>query len=178
MPKIPIFGNPSRWERKMFGCKPVCDSKPVLYDEPHKRKATKDFDFVQPRGYVDNVDINALDAFRPVDVLNESEARRAVGLANHNHLRKNQMPMIEAELAYRASLRRFNICGNCMLPINVHRHNLMTGTDVTNLSEKQVICADIPAHYEVLPHPTKRNKFHYVLIPETRIFNQQCKCGF
>lgn len=172
--------NPVWWKSRMLkGVEPERQSSPVLYHEPHKRRMTKNFDFVQPRGYVEDVEADSQDSFRPI-VSNETECRTFCALANHQHLRKRKDKTLIASLDYRASLRQFNLCGNCFKPIRIKRDKINHGVDVDELTATTVEYADIPAHYEVRSKPTangKRTKYYYELVSKTRIFNQKCGCG-
>jgi len=170
--------NPTKWKRAMInGRDPICDSKPVIYSEPHKRKMVRHFDMSTPRGMVENVDDNLVDALTPVPALNETECRTVCALYNHKHLRRNQSPLIQADLAYRLSLGNFGLCGNCEKPINTKVSKINSGVELDKLTPKTVEYADIPAHYRVVKDEKNSKKVRYILIPKTRVFNQKCMCG-
>lgn len=170
--------NPTNWKRSMIkGKDPICDSKPVVYSEPAKRRMVRHFDMSSPKGYVESVDDNLLDASMPVPSLNETECRAVCALYNHKHLRRNQKPLIEADLAYRKSLANYNICGNCEKPLKTKKSVVNSGVELDKLTRKEMEYADVPKHCRVVQHETNPNKVRFIIVPETRIFNQRCTCG-
>jgi hypothetical protein len=177
MTKVKTRGNPAMWKARMLNnVTPTRQSSSILYTEPHKRRMTKDFDFVQPCGYVEDVEVDSLSEFERVSS-NEAEARAFVALFNHQHLRKRTDRVITAELSYRESLRQFNLCGNCLNPLRVKRDAIKQGPSVDSLNDVTIEYADIPEHYRVYQHPTNTRKCVYQLVSKTRIFNQRCGCG-
>jgi hypothetical protein len=181
MTRIGTRSNPVWWKARMLrGVRPERQSSSILVTQPHKRFMTKHNEFVQPRGFVEDVEIDSMDAFNGVVETNELECKKLVGLANHQHLRRDRRKIVQAELDYLTSLRQFNICGNCKKPIRVKTDAFKSGTDVNKLTPTTVIYADIPSHYRVYQHKqidNKRIKSYYEKIEKTRIFNQKCGCG-
>lgn len=159
------------------GKDPICDSKPVVYSEPAKRRMVRHFDMSSPKGYVENVDDNLGQAHEPIPSLNETECRTVCALYNHKHLRRNQTPLMLADLAYRKSLADYGLCGNCEKPLNTKKSVINSGQSLDSLTRKEVEYVDVPEHYRVVKHETNPKKVQYVLVPKTRVFNQRCLCG-
>ena len=195
---MPIYkksASPTQWKRMMYKSRePICDSKPVLYTEPHKRKMTNHFDMSTPRGMVENVNDDLVNALTPSPLLNETECRTVCALYNHRHLRRNQMSLIRANLAYRKSLGNFGLCGNCEKPINTKVSKINSGNsgqiEVVNrgyeqikvsvpegLTPKEVEYADIPEHCVVVQDEKNPQKARFIRVSKTRVFNQKCMCG-
>jgi hypothetical protein len=105
---------------------PTVEQGGLVYREQSKKYFGRSFGSRREKGLVENVHTDSMNDFEPIKS-NESEARQVVKLANHQHLRKNSSRLAQATLAYRKSLREFNVCGNCLKPIRVKLVNQIAG---------------------------------------------------